>query len=131
MMPEMQHGQTRGQLTDRIAELEAQVDAGYETGWHALRQERDELKAAYKHTVEDNEDLVRVLDAVKWQPIETAPKDGSLVDMWHKNGFRVVETWWTDDKCWACVMDDSDFTHWMPLPEPPKAIGEQEQGDGL
>ena len=52
----------------RIAELEAQVDAGYETGWHALRQERDELKAAYKHTVEDNEDLVRVLDAVKPLP---------------------------------------------------------------
>ena len=30
-----------------------------------LRCRIDELKAAYEHTVEDNEDLVRQLDAVK------------------------------------------------------------------
>ena len=28
----------------RITELEAEVHAGYEAGWHALRQERDNLK---------------------------------------------------------------------------------------
>ena len=32
-------------LWNRIEELEAKRDAGYEAGWHALRQERDELKA--------------------------------------------------------------------------------------
>ena len=58
---------------------------------------------------------------MNWQPIETAPKDGVLVDLWHKGGFRVAEVWWDkDDACWSCSMDDLDFTHWMPLPPPPK-----------
>ena len=55
----------------------------------------------------------------EWKPIETAPRDGTPVDLWHKLGFRVVETWWDDD-CWSCVMDDDDFTHWMPIPDPPE-----------
>jgi hypothetical protein len=33
---------------ERIEALQAQVDAGYEAGWHALRQERDVLKAQLK-----------------------------------------------------------------------------------
>ena len=53
----------------------------------------------------------------EWQPIETAPKDGTPVDMWHKNGFRLPETWWMPTyECWAGAFDDSDFTHWMPIP---------------
>jgi len=55
----------------------------------------------------------------EWQPINTAPRDGTPVDLWHKNGFRIVSTWWTDDQCWSCFMDDYDFTHWMPIPSPP------------
>jgi len=49
-----------------------------------------------------------------WQPLETVPRDGTLVDLWHKNGFRVTEVWWADD-VWSCVMDDDSFTHWMPI----------------
>jgi hypothetical protein len=37
---------------ERIAVLEAQVHAGYEAGWHALRQERDALKAQLKRLQE-------------------------------------------------------------------------------
>lgn len=39
-----------------------------------------------------------------WQPIETAPRDGTVIDLWHHAG----------------VMGDDSFTHWMPQPEPPE-----------
>ena len=82
----------------------------------------------------------------EWQPIETAPKDGTGV-LVHNNyapGLAsgksescddintVVAAWWAneDDKEngeWMCYMDSPcepecpfEPTHWMPLPEPPK-----------
>jgi hypothetical protein len=36
----------------QIEVLKAQVHAGYEAGWHALRQERDALKAQLKRLQE-------------------------------------------------------------------------------
>lgn len=78
-----------------------------------------------------------------WQPIETAPKDGTDI-LVHDNdapglptgradacwaGNTAVAAWWSDDSSighWVCYMDrvsDPDLhftpTHWMPLPEPP------------
>lgn len=72
-----------------------------------------------------------------WQPIETAPRDGTpiLVSFKNKGVFRV--TWedpWGDDPDMAiwCVDDekhgpyplrgyvDGDDMGWMPLPTPPE-----------
>jgi hypothetical protein len=61
---------------------------------------------------------------MKWQPIETAPKDGTeILAVRLGGGCDVVEWvdwkpgWWNGD-----VAHDADFfTHWMPLPEPPRA----------
>lgn len=56
---------------------------------------------------------------MEWQPIESAPRDGTLVDLWHKDGFRLTDTWWDDeDEIWVCLFPDGDFTHWMEV-EPP------------
>jgi hypothetical protein len=56
-----------------------------------------------------------------WQPIATAPRDGTVVDLWHKDGFRLTDNWWdSEDGVWVSMFDDSDLTHWMPIPEPPK-----------
>ena len=66
-----------------------------------------------------------------WQPIETAPKDGTEVLGWSpdpRDGIAIVkyETGLTMGK-WSVVHDaeswawnNYDPTHWMPLPEPPK-----------
>lgn len=73
-----------------------------------------------------------------WQPIETAPKDGTVVDLWvvDKNGdgdreldfyWSVQEGRWTSDTedffsgrsllCWG--ENDVRITHWQPITAPP------------
>lgn len=66
-----------------------------------------------------------------WQPIETAPLDGELVDLWV--GRRLADCFWDSDEDlprWrqlyaenSCssfaVMEEP--THWMPCPAAPGA----------
>lgn len=65
----------------------------------------------------------------EWLPIETAPKDGTLVWLFyadaHADDQQVAGRWrasLTDGPRWmdhADCMDDIQPTHWKPLPEPP------------
>ncbi len=70
-----------------------------------------------------------------WRPIETAPKDGTEILGWHTNVYEygepsgpLVIRWdWPWDFWAACGVggyefeqDRTNFTHWMPLPDPPK-----------
>jgi len=62
-------------------------------------------------------------------PIETAPRDGTSVDVWTKNGERWTDVrfrndkwvqWWLDDfgsMGWIRVPNP---THWLAIPSPPK-----------
>lgn len=60
----------------------------------------------------------------EWQPIETAPKDGTAILVW--TGRRCTCANWSNRqfKRWNNGWDHDrngfiDPTHWMPLPEPP------------
>ncbi|WP_409021373.1 DUF551 domain-containing protein [Dyadobacter sp. CY261] len=60
-----------------------------------------------------------------WQPIETAPKDGTEVLGWDGvNRFTCrYKKWgnWDLLVCGSYAGDGDCFpTHWMPLPSPPK-----------
>lgn len=69
----------------------------------------------------------------EWQPIETAPKDGThiLLAWSYKNGTppRVSECFWRNDMpfsqdgVWWCFHGRmfAEPTHWQPLPTPPEA----------
>lgn len=58
-----------------------------------------------------------------WQPIETAPEDGTEVLVFRKN--FLVQPIGTDKmnryKRWVYSDDKHPPTHWMPLPAPPEA----------
>lgn len=70
-----------------------------------------------------------------WQPIETAPKDGSVIFVAHAGGTwmanykPVYQSGYRPDNPWFALLLNHNHigkypslvpTHWMPLPEPPK-----------
>ena len=67
-----------------------------------------------------------------WQPIETAPKDGTHILVIIEDA--VVEAWWDENEgyrsewstpslsshgCGCCSGNNDEPTHWMPLPVRP------------
>jgi hypothetical protein len=80
---------------------------------------------------------IRAHGAEEWQDISTAPKDGTIVDLFGtRNGhprrftdaaWRPIASWGTgeptDKYRWMFDAFDHygvfEFTHWMPLPAPP------------
>ena len=59
-----------------------------------------------------------------WQPIATAPKDGTEVILYDPAWTRATTGIWDEHAGFWCYGDDYWFkakpTHWQPLPEPPK-----------
>jgi hypothetical protein len=79
----------------------------------------------------------------EWQPIETAPKDGTRIAFKNEqSGLEDIGHWdsWTDmpnwrrellpdfakewDGEWSTDFGNGDMTHWMPLPPPPATLNE-------
>jgi len=65
----------------------------------------------------------------EWQPIDTAPTDGTivLVGGYAKKGFFVADSKFVDGEWLLFDPRDDEYTvefdqppYWMPLPEPPK-----------
>lgn len=105
--------------------------------YHANREwkRKQALRAAYRALSALHGNSVKG----EWQPIETAPKDGTLVDLWVV--FDYAGTGDYDDGIrahrWSAAHWDGDYwvsneghrtdnfvakvtvTHWMPLPKPP------------
>lgn len=70
----------------------------------------------------ENDRLSRALAARQWQPISSAPQDGTRILIFRPgHGWRVAVAWWHES---VALYGDSigffkDATHWQPLPEPP------------
>jgi hypothetical protein len=67
----------------------------------------------------------------EWLPLETAPRDGSRLDVWTENGIRYIDVFWHQgpefpqgafvfyDSHLRGYIDVDDATHWMLPPAPP------------
>lgn len=78
--------------------------------------------------------LENELEKYKWQPIETAPVDGTEFDAWHPvygrtprcikcPQFETIFAWEPETGLFTQSFSVSypDYpTHWMPIPQPPK-----------
>jgi len=86
------------------------------------------------HIGEANE-MVPSPPAETWRPIETAPRDGTRVDLFGRSAgltagpWRITDCWFSIGKWWRDDFEHGDDqsrsqvhrpTHWMPLPTPPK-----------
>jgi hypothetical protein len=69
---------------------------------------------------------------MKWQSIETAPKDRHIL-VTGLDGMRIDQVIWggwelDDTHNWCDLNGARHFngaiTHWMPMPDPPKDIGD-------
>ncbi len=118
----------------------------------------DKLEHLARHLVSDRAvvqeaaELIRALYAALadgWMPIETAPQDGTEIDVWFGNDpdpYRQTDVFWKTPRlgrkkpCWCKRVFDECFglinqavgdpTHWRPQPAPPtiNASGEGRNG---
>lgn len=100
---------------------------------YILRHGRDgNIGAAsnrHKLLTEFAERIAALAQQAQWQPIETAPKDGTFVLIGF--GDSVGEARWVENAwywanndpgdSWGRPVYEHEATHWMPLPAPPQA----------
>lgn len=66
-----------------------------------------------------------------WQPIDTVPRDGTMVLFWSRDGGHFAGNWpigyqagvWSAMRKGFCGASDwraNTATHWAPLPRPPE-----------
>jgi len=59
--------------------------------------------------------------APQWQPIESAPKDGTEIDLWHPKLGRITGSHWDAYmERWTILCDPEGPTHFMLPPAPPE-----------
>ena len=75
-------------------------------------------------------EITRLKAAQTWQPIETAPKDGSTVLLRGRGDHRIADGCWLQAAhgglgAWVWSYVHSEPHHWMPLPAGPDALQEK------
>jgi len=147
-------GERAGRLSDTLEDIQTELENirgyTYEDGTDSLIRKAvfnivEMLRRAVALSTPPSDNGQGLREALGWQPIETAPMDGSRVDVLFPSG-RLADAFWTG-KGWGrkerrgmrsnvhevtIVRQGEDATHWMPLPAPPAAISgsNDRKGDG-
>ncbi|WP_136625089.1 hypothetical protein [Aureimonas flava] len=137
----------------RVAD--ARTAEAFEKAPNAVRNRWLRLaRAALSSPAPEGEDAQGV-EPVAWQPIATAPKDGTTIDLWHEDFGRQADCYWGKsqhecgetgrycDSDWHSEPDtwidatfnsplflDGEFTHWRPLPLAPPSVKQEEASRG-
>jgi hypothetical protein len=100
--------------------------------WLPHRRQSDDIAAYLAHSSPDRvlallEEVERLRAATMWQPIETAPKDGTRILAANDSGdvdavHWVDNVWWTGWVTYHHRSDINEFAavRWIPMPEAPK-----------
>ena len=74
------------------------------------------------------------VDLTDWQPMTTAPRDGTRVLVWSatESTYHVLSFdsapppgWMSQDGDYVVFEDREHLSHWMALPPPPRSAGRQ------
>lgn len=120
---------------------DAMVEAGTEARWRSAVRNPDNVREIYAAMLAaaPRQSFDRTAE---WQPIETAPRDGTPIDLFSASGRRWCNyRWdrefprgaWSDVSCQNRSWKDRPFmyldmvTHWMPLPVPPCSVTRAER----
>lgn len=103
----------------------------------------DRLEEARKEYA-DAKDHIILSFSSGWSPIDEAPKDGTIVDLWHEEFGRQADMYWgkpqhccgeygkycdsdwhSEPEGWVFsslnqVIFEDGYTHWMPIPTAPE-----------
>lgn len=123
-------------------------DNAYPDPWMKIPEDDEALLAAIKmHCRTDGNAQMAPQQQIEpspnslWQTIDTAPKDGTAVDLWvqpfHGKAYRRTNVWWLKSEKWSgwrggkfhigrdgqpsgkFIFDNETPTHWMLPPERP------------
>lgn len=108
---------------EAIAALSAQADTKQAEPCPWVRQSSE--GTAYCELAESGAKQAETLSP--WLPIESAPRDGTVVMLgylpnWRMDRLVYEGRWCAEQQCWTSVNGfqlHTDATHWMPLPAPP------------
>lgn len=100
-------------IQGRIWQIDAELEGGAPT--------REELKRELQALDDAMNAAEGAPPAPRWQPIATAPRDGTRIIVAWANGAVESAQFWTRDGKWN-GHSRTNPTHWMPLPAPPVAV---------
>jgi hypothetical protein len=128
--------------SNEIEELVERLDRRQKA--HVFFAERVGVETGRKVHTEASDEYSEICDALRtllnerrWKPIEEAPRDGTLVDLWitppkgmitGTGPVRCPDCWHSGGKWWRydeqhgddqCRVEVNNATRWMSLPEPP------------
>jgi len=113
-----------------LREKAFRVDAGGNNTYNYvvvvyLSDAEAEIAAAEQRGAARVAELMEENAASSWQPIETAPQDGTNVLIAFAD--RHIQLWQTRVQDGKWMWYEVGPTHWMPLPEPPQPGAEEKE----